>query len=170
MSTTAVLRVMRRAVLPAALGTGVTLAGVACDDPVGAGGLPPPSFLARPDTVAPGDTFAVVFTLLNPSRDTVTIASAYGCLFFLEVFNGPDPVSMYGAAYACTAAFRTFEVPPQDSLHVVHALVAARASPQPPYGAGAPLPPGTYRIRTRMNADLADLEARVTVVDSVGAT
>jgi hypothetical protein len=149
---------------------GLALTSVGCHEPTGSGQLPPPSFLAQPDTLVPGDTFEVVFTLHNPTRDTVVITSAYGCLFFLQVFRGPDPVSMEGASYVCTAAVRTFEVPPGDSLQLVRTLVAAQPNPSAPYGAGAPLPAATYRIRTQMNAALPDAEVLVTVADSVGRT
>jgi len=140
-----------------------------CRQPAALDALPPPTFLAQPDSVAAGDTFAVVFTLRNPTPSTVTITSASGCLFFLQVFHETDQVDMEGASYFCTAAIRTFEVAPGDSLHFVRNLVAAQPNPSPPYGPGAPLPVGRYRIRTQMNAPLADVEAFVIVVDSVGA-
>jgi hypothetical protein len=151
--------------LPTVILAGLALAGPECHAPGGPDELPPPTFVAHPATVAPGDTFAVVFALHNPTRETVTIGSSYGCLFFLRAFRGSDPISMEGATYFCTAALRTFEVPPGESLRVTHTLVAAeRNYPQAP----TPLPAGIYRIQTQMNAALPDLEAEVTVVDPAG--
>ncbi len=158
------IRKMPKLHVAAALGAAAFVA-LACAGSLEPGDLPPPSFLARPDTVLPGDTFKIVFALRNPTGDTLVIHSAYGCLFFLESFRGDEPVAIQGTTYACTANFRTFKIAPADSLHFVLELVAVLANARP-----AQLPPGTYRIRTRMNADLADLETRVTVIDSVGAT
>lgn len=139
---------------PTVILAGLGLAGLECHAPGGPDELPPPTFVAQPATVASGDTFAVVFTLRNPTRDTVRIGSAYGCLFFLSAFRGSDAVAMEGTRYGCTAAFRTFVVPPRDSLRIVHELVAAELTP---------LPRGIYRVQTQMNAALPDLEAHVTV-------
>ena len=141
---------------PTVILAGIGLAGLECHAPGGPDELPAATFVAQPAAVAPGDSFAVVFTLRNPTRDTVTIGSAYGCLFFLRAYRGSDQVAMQGTRYGCTAAFRRFAVPPGDSLRIVHDLVAAELTP---------LPPGTYRIQTQMNAALPDLEAEVIVVD-----
>lgn len=158
--------VRSRLLLSAVILASLAFSEIECSDPVGTDELPPPTFVVRPARVAPGDTFAVVFTLRNPTRRTVTIGSGYGCLFFLRAFHGSEPVSMEGAIYFCTAAIRAFTVAPGDSLHVVRALVAARRDyPQAP----TPLAPGIYRVRTEMNAALPDVEAVVTVVDPAGS-
>jgi hypothetical protein len=55
----------------------------------------------------------------------------------------PIPIPFLGVDYLCPAAFTDIEIPPWDSLHGIHELVAA-----PAHGpAGATLPAGTYRIR-----------------------
>ena len=144
--------------LPTVILAGLGFSGLECHAPAPSepDELPPPTFVAQPATVVRGDTFAVVFTLRNPTTDTVRIGSAYGCLFFLSAFRGSDTVAMQGTRYGCTASFRMFKVPPDDSLRIVHELVAAELTP---------LPAGTYRIQTQMNAALPDLEAVVTVVE-----
>ncbi len=143
------------------------IALTSCRDPVRVSDLPAPTFVLRPDTVAPGDSFSVVFTLRNPTRQTVTIPSSYGCLFFLRAFRDANPVSVQGLTYFCTTAVRTFEVAPGDSLVAVRRAVAAERTVN---GPATPLPAATYRIQTMMNAALPDLEAVLTVVDSSGAT
>ena len=55
---------------------------------------------------------------MNLTRDTVTLASGYGCAFFLHVFRGTEQVAMEGADYFCVAAGRLFPVAPGDSLVV----------------------------------------------------
>lgn len=153
--------------LPTVILVGLASTGIQCHAPGGPDELPPPTFVAQPATVAPGDTFAVVFTVRNPTRDTVTITSSYGCLFFLSAFRGSDPVSMEGTGYGCITVIGTFAVPPRDSLRIAHRLVAAQRNyPNAP----TPLPAGTYRVRTQMNAALPDREAVVTVVDPEGAS
>jgi hypothetical protein len=67
-----------------------------------------------------------------------------------------------GTDYFCTAAITDFEIPPWDSLHVVHKLVAAPAGGP----AGAGVPAGTCRIRALMNIAMEDLETEVTVLES----
>lgn len=134
---------------------------MACIDLTGLRGLQF-TFEASPDTVAPGDSVDLVFTLRNHTRYAMTIRSSYGCLFFLESLRGDEPVYWQGMDYGCAAAFTNYTILPGDSLHWVQELVAAEAG-----GTGSPpLPAATYRIRTRMNADLPDLETEVTVMPS----
>ena len=138
-----------------------------CRESVGLDVLPPPSFRVLPSTVAPGDSFAVVFTLRNPTDRTVSITSGAGCLFFLRAFQDSSEISVQGLTYFCTAGFRTFQVPPHDSLQAVRRGVAAERTGT---ATGTPLRAGTYRIRTLMNAALPEMEAPLTVVDTGGAT
>ena len=148
--------------LPVALFACFGLTASACRELPTSLGLPSPTFLAQPDTVTPGDTFRLVFVLRNPGTHPVSITSSYGCLFFLEAFRGQDPAAMDGTSYYCTAAIHSIALAPGDSLQIVQSIVAAAG--------GAPLHPATYRIRTRMDAPLPDVEASVTAVKSVGAT
>ena len=148
--------------LPTALLACFALTAFGCREPTMSFGLPSPSFQAQPDTVAPGDTFRLAFVLRNPGTRSVTITSSYGCLFFLDSFRGQDRTTLDGTLYYCTTVISSFTLNPGDSLQIVRNIVAAAG--------GAPLPLGTYRIRTRMNAPLPDVEASVTVVESVGAT
>ena len=149
--------------------TFVALGPLSCGEPLGTDALPAPAFIVSPNTVAPGDTFAVVFTLRNPTGRTVTITSGAGCLFFLRALRGSDQVSVQGLPYFCTAAITSFQLPPHGSLEVVRRALAAERRGTGP-GSPLPLPPGQYRIQTMMNAALPDLEALLTVVDSSGAT
>lgn len=139
----------------------------ACSEPFGSGDLPPPTFVVKPSTVAPGDSFTVVFTLRNPSARPVTITSGAGCLFFLQARRDTEPVSVQGLAYLCTAVVTHFQVPPFGSIQGVRRAAAVERSGAAP---GQPLPAGEYRIRTIMNAALPDVEALLTVVDTSGAT
>ena len=148
--------------LPTALLVCFALTASGCREPTKSLGLPSPTLQAQPDTVTPGDTFRLTFVLRNPGWHSVTITSSSGCLFFLESFRDQEPAAMDGTLYYCTTMITSFTLAPGDSLQIVHSIVAAVG--------GAPLPPGTYRIRTRMNAPLPDVEASVTVVKSVGAT
>jgi hypothetical protein len=150
------------------LGLGICAMALACNDPLGFGGLRP-TFVASPDTVVAGDTIEVSLTLHNATRYPRTIRSSYGCLFFLETIRGEEPVPWEGTNYACALAITDFTIPPGDSLLGAHRLVAAEIGTVG-NGSEEVLPPGAYRIRTRMNADLPDLEAVVTVIDAVGAT
>jgi hypothetical protein len=68
-------------------------------------------------------------------------------------------VFLKGTEYACGFAFVDFVIPPRDSLRQVFHLAAAEEWSSP----SDVLPPGTYRIRTLMNADLPNLETEVTV-------
>ena len=146
----------------------VPLAANGCQEPVGADTLPPPTFIVSPSTVAPGDSFAVVFTLRNPTGQSVTITSGAGCLFFLGAVRGSEPVSVQGLTYYCTASITTFQIPPHDSLRAVRRAVAAERGGT---GIGTPLRAGTYRIQTMMNTTaLPDVEAPLTVSEPSGAT
>jgi hypothetical protein len=136
---------------------------VACHDPYGVGGLRP-AFVATPDTLFPGETVEVVFTLRNATRYPQTVTSSMGCLFFLETLRGDENVPWVGTDYGCAAMVTDFVIPARDSLHTVHSITAVDAR------TAAWVPAGTYRIRTRMSADLPELEAMVTVVDPAGGT
>jgi hypothetical protein len=142
---------------------------MACRDPFGPGGPLEPTIVASSDTVAVGDSVMVVFTLRNATPYARRIRSTAGCLYHLETLRGEEFVSWEGTDYLCTSAITYFTILPGDSLHYVHTLVAAErgAAVNRPEGA---LRPDTYRIRARMNADLPDVEVRVTVVRPVGAT
>lgn len=141
---------------------------VACHDPYGFGGLRP-TFVASPDTVFPGDTVDVVFTLRNTTRYQQRIRSSMGCLFFLETLRGNERVPWAGTNYACAAAVTDFTIAGGDSLHHVLQIVALDARTEGTRSEEL-VPPGAYRVRTRMNADLPELEALVTVVAPGGDT
>ena len=145
----------------------LALAAYGCDAPLRPNDLPAPTFTVTPATVAPGDSFAVVFELRNPTSRTMTITSGSGCLFFLGAFRGSDAISVEGLTYFCTASISTFSIPPYHSLRFVQRAVAVERIGG---GASVPLPPGEYRIRTMMNAALPDVEATLTVEDASGAT
>jgi len=140
----------------------VTLSPIGCQEPVGTDDLLHPTFQVSPATVAPGDSFAVVFTIRNPNSQTVTISSGAGCLFFLRALRGAHQVSVQGLTYVCTAAITAFDVPAHGSLNLVRYGVAAERTG---VGVGTPLPPGEYRIQTMMNASLPELEVVLTVQD-----
>ena len=161
---------VRHALLFGVLVSMICVTAGGCDSPTASRGAPfqPLTLRSEPDTVAPGDTFFVVFTLRNPSRDTQTVRSAMGCLYFLESLVGEQTVFLRYIMYYCTAMPLTFQIPPRDSLQQIHRLVAEVQNPEPPYDWG-PAPSGIYRIRTRMNADLPNVETSVTVMDSHGA-
>jgi hypothetical protein len=80
---------------------------------------------------------------------------------FLQTFRGDEPVPWRGTDYGCAAAVTGFVVPPDDSLHIVHQLVAAQVGAP----ATARLPPATYRIRALMNPEMPDLETEVTIIE-----
>ena len=117
----------------------------ACHDPYGFGGLRP-TFTASPDTVLAGDTVEVVFTLRNTTRYEQRIRSSMGCLFFIETLRGDEGVAWEGTNYGCAAAVTDFTISGGDSRHFVHEIAAVDAR------TGGLVPPGTYRVRTRMNA------------------
>ena len=153
------VREMRAAVLFVSI---ITLSPIGCQEPAGTDDLLRPTFQVSPETVAPGDSFAVVFTVRNPTSQTVTISSGAGCLFFLRALRDSHQVSVQGLTYFCTAAITAFEVPPRGSLNLVRNGVAAERIG---VGVGTPLPPGEYRIQTMMNAALPELQAVLTVQD-----
>jgi hypothetical protein len=132
---------------------------VACDEPTALADLQP-FFDASPDTVAPGDTVEVTFTLRNPTPYPRTIVSSVGCLFFLHTYVEDREIPWKGTDYGCIpeGGYRT--IPKGDSLHYVLELIAATVGSN-----ATTLPEGTYRIRTEMNTtQLPDLETEVTVV------
>src|SRR5688572_16598716 len=132
-----------------------------CEEPVTAPASPRLSFTVTPATVAPGDSFVVEFTLQNPTRQTLTVTSGSGCLFFLQVTRVAEPVSVRGLSYGCLAVVTTFHVKPFGSLKVVrHAVADERTG----VGVSSPLPVGQYKIQTIMLAPLPDQEATLTVV------
>lgn len=133
-------------------------AASACHDPLGVGGVRV-SFDASRDTVLPGDTVEVVFTLRNRTISSLTIRSSAGCLYFLEVRMSGESVPWKGSDYLCTAAITRFTIAPGDSLRYVHQLVAVEAGTT----AETPVAPGSYVIRARMNSDLTDRETEVIV-------
>jgi len=141
----------------ALLGAWVGILAAACGAPTGLDGLQA-VLRAVPDTVEQGGAVQVEFTLRNTTGTERVIRSSYGCLFFLQTLRGDEPVSWDGSDYACAAAITDFRIAPRDSLHWLHTIVA-----RPSYTADT-LPTGTYRIRTRMNADLPDMEAVVVVL------
>src|SRR5688572_29068853 len=83
-----------------------------CEQPVTGPAPPRFSFTVTPATVAPGDSFLVEFTLQNPTRQTLTVTSGSGCLFFLQVTKVSEPVSVRGLSYGCLAVVTTFQVKP----------------------------------------------------------
>ena len=137
------------------------LAGLsACEDPTALAALQP-FFDASPDTVAPGDTVEVSFTVRNPTPYPRTISSSVGCLFMLHTYKGDQEVPWRGTDYFCTGAIAYRTIPKGDSLHYVFELVATEAGS----GTSTTLPEGTYRIRTEMNTpQLPNLETEVTVI------
>ena len=140
----------------------VLLAVAACEDPTTPAGLQP-FFDASPDTVAPGDTVEVSFTVRNPAAYPRTISSSVGCLFMLHTYKGDQEIPWKGTDYFCTGAIAYRTIPKGDSLHYVFELVAAEVGST----TSAALPEGTYRIRTEMNtSQLPDLETEVTVIAS----
>jgi hypothetical protein len=133
------------------------IVAAACGEPTGLDGLEA-VFRAVPDSVEPGGAVQVAFTLRNTTGTERVIRSSSGCLFFLRTLRGDEPVSWDGSGYGCAAAITDFRIAPRDSLHWLHTIFAR------PSNTADTLPAGTYRIRTRMNADLPDMEAVVVVV------
>jgi hypothetical protein len=148
---------MTRQLLPKAV-LSLLAATAACDDLLGP--EPNPSFRASPDTVVAGDTVRVTFTFRNGMPYPVTIRSSSTCLFVLIALLRDEPAPWRGTNYACGAAITDFVIPPRDSIHEVHTLVAAREAFDP----GPPLPAGTYRIVARMHTAMPDLETEVTLL------
>jgi hypothetical protein len=166
MSAPRVSRKLRRASLPIAIAASVALAGIGCENPLDVGALPAPTFVAIPDTVAPGDTFAVVFTLRNPTQFRARVGVTCH-LFYPEIFREEEPMApVVGVGgYACVSP-RIIEIAAQDSVMETDQIVAALPGPD----GLTPFPAGVYRIRARMEIALPDLETVLTVVDSAEGT
>src|SRR5262245_14421511 len=96
-----VLRRLLRAVGWAALATVVPLGTGSCDSPTGADSSKSFSFLIEPDTVASGDSFAVLYTLRNPTTDTMRVQFGTSCFITPSVYRSDSQVVMKGTDFAC---------------------------------------------------------------------
>jgi hypothetical protein len=116
-----------------------------------------------PTTVRPGDSLRATLTIRNETSDTVRLTSGYGCIAFLDVLSDTTRVPMHGTQFGCTAASRTFVIPPRGALVESYDLLAMIQSSETPYDY-IQAPAGVYRLR----ADVlvlghADPETRFTV-------
>ena len=150
---------------------GSLLTVVACSSPTGPGAVVDTvvahglrlTLSAVPETVMVGDSFRVGFSLTNVTNLPVKITTSYTCLFFLVTFRGESSFPLQGSGYACGAAFTDHVYAAGDSIGWSLWL---RAAPALADSMAATFGPGTYTVRTQMNADLPKLEVAVEVVDS----
>lgn len=121
------------------------------------------TWTVAPTVVRSGDSLRATLTIRNETSDTVRLTSGYGCIAFLHVLSDTTRVPMHGTQFGCTAATRTFVIPPREALVESYDLLAVIQSSQPPY-AYLPAPPGVYRLRADLNVPrLADPETQFTV-------
>ncbi len=115
------------------------------------------SLTIQPDAVRPGDSFSARVSIENPTSDSVTLTSSYGCIAFVGVYAGNDRHEEFeGTNFACTTAFMDFVVPPQDSIIRVWSVRAGNTD--------GPAESGTYKFRVGFNvAGLPLLERQFVV-------
>ncbi len=115
------------------------------------------SLTIQPDSVRPGDSFSARLSIENPTSNSVTLTSSYGCIAFVGVYSGNNRHREFeGTNYACTTAFVDFVVLPQDSIITVWPVRAGDAD--------GPAQSGTYRFRVGFNVgELPLLERRFVV-------
>lgn len=101
--------------------------------------------------------FTARLSLTNTGSQTATWTSGYGCLAFLNVYQGEERIPLKGTDFGCFAVVTSRQIAPGASLVQEYSLVAQRTD-------GASLARGEYRLQADMvTASHTKLEHRLVV-------
>lgn len=115
----------------------------------------------HPDTVAPGESFRITYTITNTTIVPVVVTTASSCLAWVRVYLAGEPVVLDGLDFGCRAAYTDWEIAPRrtwqyPALAWIYYASAARAADS------LPVDPGDYTIVIesqviRINGEPAEL-------------
>lgn len=99
----------------------------------------------HPDTVAPGESFRITYTITNTTLVPVVVTSASSCIAWVRVYLAGEPVVLDGLDFGCRAAYTDWEIAPRrtwqyPALAWIYYASAARAADS------LPVDPGDYTI------------------------
>ena len=97
--------------------------------------------LSVPDRVMQGESFELLYTIINTSDDNVVVTTPHACLFSLNVERDGTSVPMQGASFPCATVVTDHTIPAQGSVErsvELHAVLEDNDR--------EPLPAGMYTI------------------------